>query len=340
MEVFLNLNNKDDLNNKIFNELLKKYQSIIETSIGQFNSYFKLIHADQQQHVILTNSSGNLIQLLYNINHIETSGNKKLGLLKWKLELINSVVKSLHCDHYYDSGLFLFNVINQSLLQTSFVGNKLLFDSIFQRLYDHISKDKSDHITINVNLNDIKFLKTVLTSVMDNKLILKQYNQQKRDYFINLFLRACINSFNNNNNSDNSQYFSRIVYLFNQDSNSDISASQLFNGLLIKLSQQQTENELEFLKDLVYLKQNRSSLFRCLLFDTNELSGDLSNIKQSFEIINDTMEVNRSTFLMLNQLYKALSCVIDKYKVDIIFCQKVIIKLEFIESLTIKYFHF
>ena len=99
--LYINFNTREDINTKLLIELLKQYQILIYSCVGPYRSKLKFIsNGTNSEDLILTNTSKNLFNCLYRLDHLVSTREdndltKQLGLVKWQFDLIKSVV-----DHF------------------------------------------------------------------------------------------------------------------------------------------------------------------------------------------------------------------------------------------------
>lgn len=304
------LTDENSESNRLFISLLKEYQSLIHSCIGPINGCLKLLSkSNDYNDLVATSSSKNLFAILYNL---KDEDNQKE---KWQFDLIKSIVTNCHFDHYYDSGLFLCHLINEFLiLDNSYQFNKNFVDLSLKNLNDHLNKQ--NQITVKLDLNNIQFLKKLIKTSLNSKSLINQIEPDENEHFVNLCLKAFINSFQD----DSSKQFSDIIYLFNDNNSYDFKDSQLISGVLLQTDSSQLYSQLK----LSLAKSGEQ--FRCVLFDSS-FSGDFEHLnKQEFqiEINSNEMQTNRTVFLMLNKFINLVDYLIDKFKINVFLCQKVI----------------
>jgi McKusick-Kaufman syndrome protein len=340
--IIINFNDKNDMNNKLLVELLKQYQELITSSVGPFKSKLKFISKeDCSDSLILTNTSKNLFSCLYKINHLtqkdetkreQDSNLRQFGLVKWQFELISTVVTNAHFSHFYDNGLFLCSLVNEFLINTKGVLNEslnfdkplsyLLFNKLIEHLVDLRSK-QSSLVSIKLNLDNLNNFKNLLITCLNTKCLVEQLDDEKKDAFINLCLKAFVKSFNadfESTVSRKNKYFSEIIYLYDDTYSSHLNDSKVFDGVLFKIDSSQTENEIET------MSSSKTNRLKCVLFDCS-FSGDfehLSNLDYTFDIELNEFQRNRLVFSQLDKYIDLFNILIEKFKINVVLCQKVI----------------
>jgi hypothetical protein len=319
--LFINFNDKDDINTKILIDLLRQYQRIIHSCVGPYKSKLKFITRDNNSDdLILTNTSKNLFSCLYRIDHLINTQNesdfaKKLGLVKWKFDLIKSVVENAHFNHFYDSGLLLCTIINEVLIlnyeNLSDYTSSLLM--VFNELIEHMNKDSQNNlISVKLNLNSIKCLKNLLRSYTNSKCLIRQLTGEKLDNFIDLCSKAFIKSFRSEV-KPNEKYFSDVLFLFEENLGQHLGHSKLFDGILFEFENHLIENNFD----------DKFGLLKCVLFDA-AFGGDfehLSNLEYKFDIFNS--DEFSSKFIQLKRMINFFDDLIEKFNIKIILSQKV-----------------
>ncbi len=318
--LFINFNDKDDINTKILIDLLRQYQRIIYSCVGPYKSKLKFITRDiNPEDLILTNTSKNLFSCLYRIDQLINAQNKndstkKLGLVKWKFDLIKSVVENAHFNHFYDSGLLLCTIINEVLLlnyeNASDYTSSLLM--VFNEFIEHIRDSQNNLISVKLNLNNIKCLKNLLRSYTNSKCLIRQLTEDNLDNFIDLCSKAFIKSFRSEV-KPNEKYFSDVLFLFEENLGLHLGDSKLFDGILFEFENHLIENNVD----------DKSGLLKCVLFDAS-FGGDfehLNNLEYKFDIINSD-EFN-TKFIQLKRMINFFDDLIEKFKINIILSQKV-----------------
>lgn len=286
--------------NLILGELIKNNQNLIISSIGPINSKFKLFQTSlNSDNLIATTTSKHLIEILYKIDNDDIKNDDSNILTKWIFDLIHSTLIKSHFNLYFDSGLFAVYLINQTILLKI---EKSLVNKIFVDLIEHLASSESHLVKLRLNLDNLIHLKALLNSCLNAKKII-QIDQT--DHFLNLFLKLLIRSFNND-------YFSRIMYIFNENMLFDLNDCQIYDGILVKTDQE----EFDSIQNL-----------KCLILDSNCLSGDFEefqNFDLKFQINLSKHSAANERFLNLDYLIDRIKTIVEKLKIDAIFCQKVI----------------
>lgn len=333
------INFEDDKNNRdILLQILKHYQSIVHSSVGIVNGKLKQI-SNGESNLVLTNSSKNLMKILYRLNNLTDNSqkindsNKKYGLIKWQLELIKSTISSSHLDHFYDSGLFLCHLVNELLIcyygltsgdpfnDSEF--KHIFIDNIMNNLLSHLIDSKSKEnslIKVKLDLNNLNFLKKLLESILNSKCIIQMMENSLKSSFVNIILKGFVKSFRQIPTETN-RYFSNILYIFNENYSHGLDHSELIDGVLVKLQKYQVENEL------INSINNNKFPIRCCLFDSACFSGDfqaIDDLNLKFDISLNEIQKNKSNMIMLDGLIRFLDDVITKYDLKAVLCQKVI----------------
>ncbi|RNA41161.1 usick-Kaufman Bardet-Biedl syndromes chaperonin, partial [Brachionus plicatilis] len=294
-------NSENSYANLVLDQILKINQNLILSSVGPKNSKFKLIQNRPDSDTLqATTASKNLLENLYKINDAEKKDSYSFFLIKWKFDLISSTLIKSHVNSHFDSGLFAAFLINQSILlkcEKSFI-NKILVD-----LIEHLTSLVEIHLVkFRLNLDDLGHLKALIDACLNAKKI-TQIAQD--DGFTNQFLKLLIKSFNND-------HFSRILYILNENMLLGLNDSQIFDGILVKTDQVQF---------------NSIKNPRCLILDTNCLSGDFEEFDTfGFKFQINLSEVNSENeqFINLNYLINRIKIIVEKFQIDAIFCQKVV----------------
>lgn len=290
--------------NEWFIQLLNEYQRIILSCIGPVNGCLKLVSKSNDYNDLkLTSCSFNLFSILYDLKN-STNNEKE----KWQFDLIKTIVTNCHFEHYYDSGLFLCHLINEFLILESghYNCNKKFIDSILNELIEHLKTDSL--IRCKLDLNNIQFMRTFTSTCLKSKYIINQ--DDLNETFINLCLKAYIKSF-----QDNTDTFTNLIYLFNENNSFSLSDSQLFNGILFQTS--------DTLQQHITSSNNK---LKCVLFDSS-FSGDFGQINEQdfqIEINSNQFQNNRNVFLMMNKFIELVDYLINTYKINVFLCQKVI----------------
>lgn len=293
-------NSANSDSNLILCEFIKNNQNLIISSIGPINSKFKLFQSNlNSDNLLATTTSKHLIEILYRIDNEKLKNDDSNILTKWIFDLIHSTLIKSHCNLHFDSGLFAVYLINQAILLKS---EKSLVNKIFVDLIEHLVSSEALLVKSRLNLDNLKHLKALLSGCLYAKKII-EINQA--DQFLYSFLKLLIRSFNN-------EYFSRILYIFNEDMLLNLNDCQIFDGILVKTEQE----EFDSIQNL-----------RCLILNSNCLSGDFEefqNFDLKFQINLSKHKSNNERFLNLEYLIDRIKIIVEKLKIDAIFCQKVI----------------
>jgi hypothetical protein len=359
--IYINFNNSSDKNSELIAELLTQYQSVIYSSIGALNGQTKFIAGQlNTENLIVTNSACHLFKCLYKSEHFEVHKRARdtaheLGFINWQFDTIRSVVQTAHFNHFYDSGLFLCHLINEFLIYFNkenpnaeretllgkpgleFKFNKHVTYFLFKSLIDDLTNSKRDTnqnssslVALKLNLNNLSFLRTLLSSILNSKCLVEQLDVKSNNSFVNLCLRAFIKSFHSNE-TNSTVHFSPIIYLFNEDMSLNLSNSELHDGVLLKMDKFQVEDEV-ILKSSLAMRKGCMRL-KCVLFDTNAFSGDFELMENvEFKLrIEAAAKSQRSNmkFILVDNLKKMCDLIIDKFKIDVLLCQKVCFFLGF-----------
>lgn len=325
MESKLVISFNNDTNEDEEKELLQQYQSLICSSIGPINSKLKLISTKSDQtNVKVTNSSRHLLDILYRVDF-----NSIGGLTSWKFDAIKKSVENAHFAHLFDAGLFLVHLVNQSSLIPH--RHRHFIDLVLKSLYLKLTQDKqhieSSHVLIKLDLTRLKFLQTLLkTTLCSNKLFVDLFDSTADlTDFISRVLKLNLNSFNQSLENSEEFVFSRIIYIYVFDSGFNITDSLIYNGIFIKQERFYSDEELEEI-----VKRNAKNGFKCVLFDTNYLSGDLESFSDTtlnyeIDLSHDFEDLNidRTKFLTLKSLNEKFDRLIDKHKISLVLSQKV-----------------
>ncbi|CAF0840593.1 unnamed protein product [Brachionus calyciflorus] len=287
----------------ILNETLKQYQEIILSCIGPYSKLKFCGSKHDSTHLIITNTSKNLYENMYKIDSERLTKNECLKLTKWKFELISSTIYKSHFNLFYDSGLFLTYLINQTILLGI---DKKFINKILLNLIEHLNQnDKNHFIKFKINLDNLNHLKNLIITSLQTKQSINLNCTNDTDTFLNLYLKLLIKSVNNDS-------FSRILYIFNDTEALDLDQSESIDGILIK-----SENvDFEKVNNL-----------KCVILDSNILSGDfeiLDNIGLKFQIEASQLKSQSQQFLSLNFLIENIKILFDKFKINVLFCQKVV----------------
>jgi McKusick-Kaufman syndrome protein len=181
-------------------------------------------------------------------------------------------------------------------------------------------------IKFKLDLNNLKHLKVLFKSILNTKNLYRlSFKGQSDDKFLNLILKANLNSFlSDESKKDEKKFFAKINNQFYVNNfKLTLNDSKLVNGVLIPV--ELMNNHLESIENLMKLKANKVG-FKCILFDT-QLSADFEQFNLdncSFEVqYDDGDDEKRNTFLLIQKL-KSICDVLVENQVDIVFCQKVI----------------
>lgn len=318
--------------NENFNLLgyLKEIQSIVTSSVGP-HAKLKLISKSKNENISLTNASRFLIKSFYNFIYIKTkpSVENDNEYIKWLFDLILKTVQ-IHVDNHYDSGILTIYLINDFyLVHATETKYQHLIELSFNELIRHFSETNGEcKIKLKLDLGNLNHFKLLFKSIFGTKNVYRlSFKGQKDEDFLNLFLKANLNSFQSCSESSSvdqvRKYFSLINYQFyTKDFNLTLNDSKLFNGVLIPV---ETLTNLHLIESIMKRKAKQSQL-KCILFDT-QLSADF----EQFNLENCTLEIEFSqtdrqgnnVFLLLEKL-KSLCDILVASRVDVVFCQKVI----------------
>jgi hypothetical protein len=297
---------------------LKQIQTVITSSLGPYGK-LKLIAQSQNTHINLTNSSKCIIKSLYNFNYIDKTAENVLKgdeYIKWLFDLIQQSIQ-LQIDNFYDSGLQTIYLINEFyLLHAAETNYQSLIELSLSELLKHLSLANSDcKIKLKLDLENLKHLKILLKTVLNTKTIYRLNITDEK--FLNLILKANLNSFQNENNGKN--IFSLINYQFYSNNfKLTLNDSMLYNGVLIAVDN---------LNNLASIENLKKKEYKCVLFDA-QLSADFEQFESetcSFELEIKSNEINvetRNVFLLIEKL-KSLCDILIANKVDVVLCQKV-----------------
>ena len=317
-KIHIHITDENQEANQVLIQHLREYQSIISNCIGPIHGSMKLLSKSNDLNDLqMTSSSKNLFNILYDLRHSKADKSQKE---KWQFDLIKTVISNGHFDHFYDSGLFACHLVNEFLiLENSYNFKKTFVDLILKSIVDHLhsqTNQKESLIVVKLDLNNIQFIRKLISTCLNSKCLINQIENDfgENDSFINLCLKAFINSFQ----GESGQQFSEILYLFNENNTLHLSDSQLFNGILFETESAHLYNHLQD-------DETNDHFFKCVLFDSS-FSGDFEHLNsQEFqlEINSNELDNNRTVFLMLNKLIQMTDYLIDKFKVQVFLCQKV-----------------
>jgi hypothetical protein len=353
-KIHIDFNDGSDRNCEFIAELLGQYQEVIRSSICALNGKLKFVSGiNNAENLIVTNTSRHLISCLYKSEHFVPSDGQRSGFVAWQFDMIKSVVQAAHLNHFYDSGLFLCHLVNELLIcfnkenthsgavpkvpkslfdkpDIEFKSSKSINDFLFKNLIDNLIKStrndqlESSLVGLKLNLNGLGFLKRLLSTVLNSKCIVDQLDTVRNERFLNLCTRAFIKSFHTSSEANGLDvvYFSSIVYLFTEDLSTSLSESSLYEGVLFKLDKNQIDEDFEI---------DKASQLKCVLFDTNAFSGDFELMENSdFKLkieASDRSQVN-SKFMLVDSLKRVCYLLVDKFKINVLLCQKVRILLK------------
>lgn len=199
---------EDETTHPVLLSLLKEYQSIILSCVGPNGRSKLLARSINNSAADFTSSSALITNVIYDINNIlknfdnDTRKAAKFGFIKWKFELIRSVIKNAHFDHHYDSGLWLLYLVNEFQIrapsfQLNRLNNQVAIDLLITVLYKHLDESRSNEgslISTGTDLS-VTFLRKIVGSTLQSKCIVQQMSAQEKDSFVNLCLKAFITSF-------------------------------------------------------------------------------------------------------------------------------------------------
>lgn len=302
MELYFDVNNQDQASNRLFVQLLKENQLIIASCLRGRSQFVSA--KENSENLIVTNTSKHLLEWMYRRNFSPSS-----SLSSWKCQFIKSVIEKSHINHFYDSGLFLMHLTNEILLCHE-LDNKNLVDKITTSLINIVNSN-TPLLTLKPNLDSTSFLRTLLNSVLNRKMVFNRLNEAKKQAFVNTCLKCFITSFNES-------HFSDIIYLFNEDLSMDIDRSFVCDGLLIK-----TDSP-------ILLFDPPPSSYRCVVFSSNSLSGDFELLASADNIfdVEKAKELNISR-TQIDYLTKKLDHLITKFQVNLVLSQKVMTIVDF-----------
>jgi hypothetical protein len=353
--IFINFNNYDKNADLIIN-LLRQYDELITSSIGPLRSNTKFISGKiNTENLVITNSSRFISQILYKLEHLNLDQQvikRDCGILKWQFDLLRSVIDASHASHFYDSGLLLCHLITQFLIQIirdnlnpRIYSNQLLnknssefkfrSKNLIEYLFNDLKKNLSESktcpnslICIKSNLTNLNFLKKLICTIFNSKSIFEQLTSKNKHVFIVQCLRAFIKSFQTSDDYESQAYFSKILYLFNENFSLDLSDSELYDGVLFKLDKYQLEESFQnMISNFRKLDANKRIL-KCIIFDSNSLSGDFETLEGTgftYQIDSALSFVDNTNFrtVQVDNLKAICHNLISKHSIDVVMCQKV-----------------
>jgi hypothetical protein len=315
----------DNQDNSSFKQdLLRHYQTLVHSSIGPINGKLKFVHKKADSKVLEIGSSSKcLINILYRLDlNDQREQIDQNGFVKWQFDLIKSVVLTSHLSKYNDAGLFLVHLVNEFILlgDVSNINNQhddqlAIVIAFIDELICHLKSDQA-LVTVRTDLNSIEFLSNLVRTTLKSKCSLghlTQFENEEEDKFVHLCLRGFIKSFDDD-------HFSSIVYLFNE--NLDLNESKLVDGVLIKLDEFQVETGMSS----VLMRKKANDKLKCILFDVT-FSADfehLNDLEYKFDVEATQLGLHRTVFLQVNRYIKFFKELIDRFKIDVVLCQKVI----------------
>ena len=329
-KIFITLADEEDQNWALFIELLKENQEIIRTSIGPIKGQFKLLASkhDHVSNLIFTSSSSLLVDVLYNLSNSNRTKSikidKKFEFTKWKFDLIGTLLKNSFISRYYDSGLFASYLINEFLVRNkeySLLDMESIevIDLILEQLVSHLPRSS---IVLKTDLNNLKFLKNLIKTVLNSKCLIEQIDNEQKEKLINLSLKAFVESFCPNE----SGHFSIINFLFNENFSCHLEESQLFAGVLFRIDSSQLMSDFWQLMDIKRSSNNR--MMKSVLFDASFAADfellDSQDVK--IQIDSQSLQESRNVFLLIRKMIQICEFLIEKFKIDVLLSQKVIFK--------------
>lgn len=199
---------EDTTTHTVLLSVLKEYQSIVLSCVGSNGQAKLLARSIDNSSADLTSSSALITSVLYDINNIlkffdnDAKKAAKFGFIKWKFELIKSVIKNAHFDYYYDSGLWLLYLVNEFQIRApSFklnrLNNQVTIDLILSALCKHLDESRTDEESLISTRTDLSvaFLKKVVGTTLQSKCVIQQMSVQEKNTFVNLCLKAFVTSF-------------------------------------------------------------------------------------------------------------------------------------------------
>lgn len=317
--------------------LLDEYQRLISSCVGPIHSRVKLISTKSDAtNVCLTNTSRNLLVSLYRVD----DSSNKLRFLKWKCDTIKEHTINCHFNHFYDSGLFLLYLINKFLTlniqlhldESRFKIERDFVDMTLKCLCDVLARDRSDpnssFVVCRLDLNDLSYFRRLFRTCLASKFAVTNATTDL-EIFLNMCLKAQLTSFQATTTTCNKEkvHFSRIIYLFNDDSLLFLNDSVLLDGVLVKQDTHWADCELQQL-----INANRDKEFRAILFgDTNSLSGDfeiIDGVEFNLELELDgesEFDPTRTVFFRVPKIIKICDFLIENYGINLVLCQKVLV---------------